>query len=883
MSRNGESDDYGAETRKRLRGILLRTGLADHELVEPLAAELQRLGCRPRKAWRLANGYTLEDAAREYNRAADNARASMTAARVSEFEAWPRPRGNGRDRPRPTLASLEILAAVYRTGWEQLVDTADLEKMPERELAAYRAAVVRRSIAPQTVDGRGLPGETMPFVGRHAQRAELHRRVTEHLRGGRPGVHVISGLAGVGKTALARYLIKEYESSYEGCIWEDLRGHSDGRAPRTTAGVLEQLLLRIGVPPETIEDHAVRRAERWREEMRERRMLIVFDNVLDSKQVRDLLPHAPGCFVLITSRHKLTGLSGAAPMQLDAMNTAEAEELLVRLSHLPPDYDVRAVRRILETAGRLPLAIRLVAGQIAHHGPDMLAAADRDFQELIEQVQHAPVGSPSAESPAAPILDFFAAEGESLSAAFELSYQRLWEPELRRAVRLLGLFPGSEITAETLAPMADVSPQAANTLIRRIFEVGLLDPAVNGPAAQRYRIHDVTRLFARKQADHEDLPSERAAAIGRLVRYCLAIARKVGAPRPFDLAGSFPNVPEPDPTGATDQAREWLTRERELLLGCIRVAGSGAETGELARLLASHLSGLGHWSDARWLFVRGLDIARGVGDTTAECDVLYGLGTVHRLACDYDTASKCFEEAHGIAARTDDPLRMASALWGYAEVNRHIGDYDRARHAYADVLGIARQLQNLKFEGDALRGLGHIERMRDETATARHYYLAALDIADQIGDRYSRGWSLWGLGSIVRDAGDFTTAGARFEEARMLGMEMNDSLLQVDALRGIGHIERDLGNIDAAQGYYSDSLDLARRSGDPHGEADAWRALAGVAAVSGKRHRPRACEFLRKSMALYESMGVKTLTEQVRADMRRLGCDSDERPAQLPR
>ncbi|NNH74811.1 tetratricopeptide repeat protein [Nocardia uniformis] len=877
MSQNGETDDYGAETRKRLRRILLGTGLAEHELVEPLAVELQRHGCRPRKAWRLANGFTLDVAAGEYNRANGDERAAMTSARISEFESWPRTRGNGRDRPRPTVDTLKVLATIYRASWDQLLDSADLTKMPARDLAAYRAAVARRCTASPVVEGRGLPWEIAPFIGRHDQRVELHRRVSEHLSGHRPAVHVVSGLAGVGKTALARYLVGEYGTSrYDGFIWEDLRGHSDGRTPRTPAGVLEQLLLRIGVPPETIENDAGRRADRWRTEMRDRRMLIVFDNALDSKQVRELLPHAPGCFVLITSRHKLTGLAGAAPMQLDAMTTAEAEELLVKLSHLPPGYDVGAVRRILETAGRLPLAIRLVAGQIAHYGPDMLAAADRDFQQLIDRVQHAPIGTPSEESLAAPILDFFSAEGESLGAAFELSYQRLSEPELRRAVRLLGLFPGSEITAETLAPMAAVTPLAANALIRRIFEVGLLDPAVNGPFGQRYRIHDVTRLFARKQADQEDLPSERAAAIARLVRFCLTIARRVGAPRPFDLAGSFPNMPVPDPSGTTERAREWLTQEREVLLGCIRVAGSGPDTGELARLLASHLSELGHWSDARWLFVRGLDIARGIGDATAECDVLYGLGTVHRLACDYETASKCFEEAHGIATRTDDQLRMASALWGYAEVTRHIGDYGSARDAYVDVLGIARKLQNLKFEGDSLRGLGHIERMGGDPATARHYYEAALDIAEQIGDRYSLGWSLWGLANITRMSGDFTAARAQFEESRAMGTELGDPLLQVDALRGLGHIARDLGDLDAAQGDYSDSLDVARRNGDPHGEADAWRALAGIAATSGRRHRPRACEFLRKSLVLYESMGVKGLAEQVRIEMERLDCDSWE-------
>lgn len=865
VAANGDAEVHGAEVRKELRRILLGTGLRENEVLEPLAAELRARGCRPRKAWRLANELTQQEVADEFNRLTGKPSAPMKASRISEYESWPGVRGAARNRPRPTVEVLRYLATIYRTSWDQLVDTVDLGAMPNGEVRSYRDAVAERCTA--SPRGQVMPAATVVFVGRQRELEVLGQRVREQLRTNRPVVQVVNGLAGTGKTALARRLVEEFAPAYpDGWIWEDLRGHSEGRAPRTPTEVLEQLLLRRGVHPETIDPDPGRRAERWQEEMRDKRMLIVFDNVLESKQIRDLIPNAPGCFVLITSRRKLTGLTGAAPpLQLDAMPRAEAEELLVTLSHLPPDYDVGAVRRILETAGRLPLALRLIAGQLAHGGPDMLAAADQDFQELSERLRRA---SAAEESPAADILARFSAEGETLRAAFELSYQRLPDADLRRAVRLLGWFPGSEISAETLAAIGDMSVASANVLIRRIFEVGLLDPAEAGPRGPRYRIHDVTRLFARTQAALEDLPGDHAAAIGRLIRYSLRIAGTVGAPRPFDLAGTFPNPPASD-DGALRQARAWLTREREMLLGCVRAAGSGAETGRLARLLASHLSGLGHWSDARWLFVRALDISRGTGDRIEQCDVLYGLGTVHRLACDYDIASRCFKEAHAIASETADALRTASALWGYAEVTRHIGDYPRARDAYADVLAIARQLENPKFEGDALRGLGHLERMGRNPDTARIYYDAALDIAIAIGDNYSRGWSLWGIGDIHRSMGEFGTAREQFEEALEIGQRIKDSLLQADALRGMGHIERDLKELDSAQGFYSESLDVARRNGDPHGEADAWRALALLALLVGVQHRARARDFLCRALALYEAMGVK-VAERVREELRAL-------------
>lgn len=890
MSRDGEADGFGKDERERLRGILRGASLADHEILELLVLEGRHRGCRPRKAWRLANELTQEQVADEFNRLTGKSSAPMTKTRISEYESWPGPPDSTRRRPRPTLRVLRTLAVIYQAEWDQLVDAEDLERMPARDVAIFRAAVARRSPARAAADG-AIPLEMMPFVGRAEQTAELHRRVEEHLERGGPAVHVITGLAGIGKTALVRRVVDAHADRYpDGLIWEDLNGHTDGREPRTPAAVLEQLLLRIGVAPETIEADPARRAHRWREETRGRRMLLIFDNVLDSQHVRMLLPQAPECFVLITSRRKLTGLSGAAPpLQLDALTPAEAEELFVQLSHLPPDYDEEAVGRILRTAGRLPLAIRLIGGQIAHGGEEMLAAVAAEFDQLADRLRQAPTGLPTEESAADHILKRFTAEGETLYAAFELSYKRLPEPELRRAVRLLGWFPGSEITAETLAPMAAVSEETASTLIHRISEVGFLDrthrlpePGAAAdrrytPGPERYRIHDVTRLFARARADMEDMPSEHAAAIGRLVRYCVKIGRQVPMPRPFELAGSFPFVPGPDPSGARERARAWLTRERRMLLGCVRVAGSGSDTGKLARMLALHLADLGHWSDAWSQFYRALTETRASGDRTAECDILFELGSSYRRACRYETAASCFTEARAIAAELDDPLLQVAAAWAYAEAARLMGDYDPARRAYNDVLGIARQLENLEFEGHALRGLGHIERVGGERAIAHDYYLEALVIAGHTGDRYSLGWSLWGLAELNRLAGEFDTARDQFDNSLRIAEELDDTLLQVDVLRGLGHIARELRDIDLAQELYSRSLGAARDHRDPHGEADALLALARLVGIAaeGKRGderreaQRRVGELRRKALWLYESMGVKWTGNEV--DGRRRG------------
>jgi NB-ARC domain len=227
--------------------------------------------------------------------------------------------------------------------------------------------------------------------------------------------------------------------------------------PREPSGALEQMLLQLGVRPETIKSDPVERRDQWRHYIHGRRMLIVLDNVLASDQVLPLLPEAPGCLVLITSRRKLTGLTDAYPLSLDVLEWDEAERLFVKLvgeGRCEEDRD--AVRQILAACGRLPLAIRLIAGRLRHHRDELLADVAAD---LIDR---------------SAALDTLVAEHLSVRAAFEWSY-RLLTDEQRRAFRLLGWHPGPEITPVVIVAVANVPPAQGRRLLRELVDHNLLE------------------------------------------------------------------------------------------------------------------------------------------------------------------------------------------------------------------------------------------------------------------------------------------------------------------------------------------------------------------------------------------------------------------------
>jgi tetratricopeptide (TPR) repeat protein len=718
MPRKPGSKAYRDQQRERL----VRLGVDGRQLIDQIVADLMRCGCRPREAFRLACELTQDEVAALFNQVRGDPSIRMRGSRICEYEKWPM------GGVRPPVRALKFLATIYGTTWDRLVDIDDLEQMPARDRQAFLdisdlrygdsldipvprqrgsrpiiprggddSQVNRRVIAEESAtvrdrltvpapgpssarSGGGLPGEVTHFTGRDGPMAELRARIAEQApQGTVVTIYAIDGMAGVGKTAFARRAAQEFAQRYpDGAIWVDLYGHTPGMAPREPSGALEQMLLQLGVPPEAIKADLAQRQDQWRHHIHVRRMLIVLDNARTSDQVLPLLPEGPGCLVLITSRRKLTGLTDAYPLSLDVLGWDEAEQLFIKLvgEHRCQDRD--AVRQIMAACGRLPLAIRLIAGRLRHHRGELLADVAADF----------------ADQTAA--LDALMAEHLSVRAAFEWSY-RLLTDEQRRAFRLLGWHPGPEITPVVIAAVADVSPPGKQ-LLRELADHNLLDPlSVAGvPGGPRYRMHDLVRLYARERADAEEPPAERAAAVDRLAGSYLAIVREAdrllrpyvsGDPATSTIRGTVLALAD------ASQARAWLTVERHNLLGCVRAMSPTTEAADLSTILAVHFRDFGFWIDVRYLYGQALTVHRHLGDRRGE----------------------------------------VLALWGLGEVERLVGEYDQAREYHTQALTLARHLGDRPGEAEALWGLGHVATDTAERGQACELWRRALEIYEELG------------------------------------------------------------------------------------------------------------------------------------------------------
>jgi hypothetical protein len=265
-----------------------------------------------------------------------------------------------------------------------------------------------------------LPYDTVHFTGRDAELARIMTLLCpEAARPGVPAVCAIDGMAGIGKTALGIHAAHRLVGRFpDGSLFLDLHGYTGNIPQVSPADALDRLLRRLGVPGEQIPEHVDDRAALYRSRLAGKRMLIILDNARSTEQIRPLLPATPGCGVVITSRMRLTALDDASHLSLATLPPAEAAALFRSVAGDRGADSPKLVDRIVESCGRLPLAIRIAAARCRDGVSCRLADLDRrlaDGQLRLDELE----------------------DGErNVTAVFTVSYETLPD-ELRRTFALL--------------------------------------------------------------------------------------------------------------------------------------------------------------------------------------------------------------------------------------------------------------------------------------------------------------------------------------------------------------------------------------------------------------------------------------------------------------
>ncbi len=563
-------------------------------------------------------------------------------------------------------------------------------------------------------------------------------------------VLAVAGLAGVGKSALAvhaAYAARQAGRFPGGVLFLDLHGYDD--APVEPGRALDALLRALGVPAENIPPGDAERAGLYRSKLAAIRdpVLIIADNASKEAQVEPLLPGPGPHRVVVTSRHTLARL-GARLLDVKVLDDKAGVALLDKALRvgLPSDDRIVADRpgaaRLAGICGGLPLALQITAALLkADPSRTVSDLADELTDEIrrLEVLQYDDGGGTSAPS---------------VAAAFELSYRQLGDTTAR-VFRLLPVNPGPDLSTKAVEALANRPPsEVRNKAISQLVRAHLIEAAAGGE--DRWRMHDLLRLYAQQLSDAHADADGREEARDRLLGYYLARAREADA-----HLRALPGTPVPAAFTGRDDALAWLDTERPNLIASVSMA---ARTGrddtamQLPLSLDAYLRWRRRFDDLLTIATISLDAARRLGDRHCEGRALDNLGAALWEVRRFEEAITACQDAAAIFQETGDRHNEGLALTNLGIALWKVRRFEEAITACQDAAAIFREIRDRHGEGLALTNLGAAlaEVRRFEEATTACQDAAA--IFRETADRHGEGHALDNLGAAL-------AGGRRFEEA----------------------------------------------------------------------------------------------------------------------
>ncbi|HCU48364.1 MAG TPA: hypothetical protein DGG94_00770 [Micromonosporaceae bacterium] len=663
----------------------------------------------------------------------------------------------------------------YTSARAALVDQLGIEPGPE--LQRVHAAVLNRELeqalssvtgstqqasAASTSAPRELPPDLGCFVGREDEATNILATLSlqEQPAHPRPIVITLYGQGGVGKSALAVHVAHRAAVAFpDGQLYVDLLGSTPGLRPMAPIDALCRFLRSLGVPQDQMPTDAADATAQFRTVTSRSQLLVVLDNAMDVRQVLPLLPASGACGVLVTAREPFTALDAEYRLHTPTLSRDDGISLLRRVAVGVP-LDGSAAGRIVDLCERLPLAIRIAAGRLIGRPdlpPDQLAERLTDRRRRLDELEES--------------------GGVGVRSSIRVGYESLLSGDHRtselaaRAFRALGVLNVPDVDIGVVSAMlSEPADDIVRAALDRLVAVQLLSARAGG----RYRFHDLVRLAAAEQAEH-DYGTIRDDVLHRAIAYyagSLIRAESLLRPGRINDFGTPPVPPDirlpyfREPVAAW----EWMQAEFENLLAAAEQVSELPEPAHRYAVLICHSTWYNLFRHLEWRNARRLGpllhvVAQRHHDQNMEgwAHLLTGQDLAEQG--EIDTATEHFERALALLRDTDDDHGVAVAKNNLGIAQTHRGDFVAGATHYAQSIGLARKIGAEALATTVLYNLGNLQISAGDWDEARITFEKTLSAACHRQDSNASCRALSLLATVNCHRGDLSGALSNVEEA----------------------------------------------------------------------------------------------------------------------
>ena len=399
------------------------------------------------------------------------------------------------------LMPVELATHRYFRPWKSKSELAELVAAIRVATLAVHTPFAGIDFTARATTRQTSPGEpTAAYVGRYRDRWAIHSALHRHDH---PLIHAVtsqpvaglSGMTGIGKSALAKVYVHDFGFLYGGGTHRITLTGTDDSPDRVRAAHTAQLVelaRSVGERPPDLSRPTVLAWWNARLAREGAPTLWIVDDIpagLPRDVLTELIPYAPGVHTLLIGQREFPP-DIAIPVRLRAMTADDGHELFTR-DHPAAATETRAVDDIVRRLGGHPYAILLAAGssrareglwnlgdRTGHLTTDATVQADalRTVQDVIDTLS--------------------TAEKAVLGLAAVCSATPL--PAVLVADVLAALSPGTE----------------ANTVLAGMDRAMLVD-RVDGSTS--WQVHQLVRQAARRALPDADLNTVAAIAAYKLI------------------------------------------------------------------------------------------------------------------------------------------------------------------------------------------------------------------------------------------------------------------------------------------------------------------------------------------------------------------------------
>ncbi|HYW20953.1 MAG TPA: tetratricopeptide repeat protein [Nodularia sp. (in: cyanobacteria)] len=656
----------------------------------------------------------------------------------------------------------------------------------------------------------------------------------------------ISGMGGVGKTELATQYAKRYQESYGGIAW------FNDRNSNLAAEILEFFIkLGLEIPQElggkllSLKEQVAWCWSRYPDSTSP--ILIVFDDVTDLANLRQVLPEDQRFCVLVTTTPRILDPNFIQEISLDVLSPEKALELLKRLlgnTDRRVDNQLEAATAICECLGYLPLGIELVGGYLVRDpGLSLNTMFERlKTQKLAEiSLQREP--------------DSTIGQAQlGVKAAFTLTWEKL-DPLTQQLGKFLSLFAPQQIlwdlvnwvatdggkAEDEAATQLTWSQEEINSAKKQLYARNLLQ-LVEATEGEYYKIHALVRWFLQEQLTN-------SGEIKSVLETTFASAM-------ISVAHYLPQSPTSEDIESVKDVVPHIEDLGNRIIADIQPAGE-AQINSPASVpndqviwifvgVSRFYAGQGLYKLAEPWHEQCVNVCQALfaGDHPDVATSLNNLGELYRSQGRYSQAEPLFIQALEMKERlfVGDHSNVATSLNNLAFLYKSQGRYSQAEPLFIQALEMTQRL----FAGDhpnvatSLNNLGELYRSQGRYSQVEPLLIQALEMTQRlfVGDHANVATSWNNLALLYRGQGKYSEAEPLFIQA----LEMTQRLFAGDhsdvatSLNNLAELYRSQGRYSQAEPLYKKALEMRQRlfAGDHLDVATSWNNLALLYRGQGK-------------------------------------------------